>query len=149
LRANGVPRATTTGAQSGASGTASGVTPPISAGFADLAKERWLGCDDSCGDVAEVRWIRELGLSGSRTRSTSSTRGLVNAYAAGAGIATLPKVMRCGHSDLVQEPIAATVPPRTPWLVWRSGDLEGRRLRRAVRRVAEAFKATLQHEAPH
>ncbi|MCX7326182.1 MAG: substrate-binding domain-containing protein [Hyphomicrobiales bacterium] len=122
---------------------------PVSAGFAELARQRWLGYDDPHGEIAEVRWIREHGLSDAQTMRTSSTRALVNACAAGAGIAILPKVMTFRHPELVQLPIADAVPPRTHWLVWRSGELEGKRLRPARSWVLEAFKTALApHSAP-
>lgn len=112
---------------------------PASTDFSDLSKEQWLGYDDSYGDIAEVRWIREQGLTDSQVLRTSSTRALVNACAAGAGIAILPRVMTRGHSELIALQLGDPVPARSPWLVWRSGELEGKRLRKARQWVVESF----------
>src|SRR6185436_4500968 len=58
----------------------------------DLQRERILAFDLSYGRIAEVVWIEEAGLAPSVVLRSSSTRALIHAAAAGAGVALLPRM---------------------------------------------------------
>lgn len=98
----------------------------------DLSGERLLTYDDSYGLTPELRWLRTSGLGGAVAMRTGSTRALLSAARAGAGVALLPVPIAAREPELVPLP-APPLPPRTPFLVVH------RDLRRdpAVRRVRD------------
>ena len=83
----------------------------------DLARERLLVYDDSYGRLPELDWLQSLGLRASVAMRTGSTRGLMTAALAGAGIALLPKAIARCEPLLVEIDVGSTPPPRIPWLI--------------------------------
>lgn len=81
-----------------------------------LGDERLLGYDDSYGPIAELDWVTKSGLLGAVRLRTSSTRALMNATEAGAGIALLP-VRFATRAGLIRLPMAAPAPVRPVWLL--------------------------------
>ena len=61
-----------------------------------------IGYDDTYGPLPELRWLEEAGLTDKVRIRTSSTRGMVNAVAAGAGLAILPRIFAIQHPDVVE-----------------------------------------------
>lgn len=94
-----------------------------------LRHERWLGYDSSYGRIAEVAWLEEAGLAGALTIATSSTRALLNATRAGAGMALLPHLLIRDAPELIEIPPPRPLPRRTPWLVWHRDFARARPLR--------------------
>ncbi len=110
----------------------------------DLSDGPILAYDDSFGRLPELVWLDRLGLTHAIAMRTGSTRALVAATAAGAGIGLLaPLFVRAAH-DLVELPVGGEVPVRTPWLVAHR-DLRRVPAVAAVHRwIVAAFRA-----APH
>ena len=79
-----------------------------------------IGYDDTYGPLPELRWLEEADLADQVRIRTSSTRGMVNAVAAGAGLAILPRIFARELPDVVEvkprrsQPIA----DRSIWIVW-------------------------------
>lgn len=71
--------------------------------------------DDSFGEIAEVRWLRDNELEAQTVLKSLSSRALMNAALAGSGIAIVPKFMarKAGLIEVAAPPI----PPREVWLV--------------------------------
>jgi DNA-binding transcriptional LysR family regulator len=108
----------------------------------DLRRASFISYDDSYGRIAELRWIEEQGFATQVRIRTSSTRGMVNAVAAGAGLAILPKVFALRHADLVEIRHAGhpPVPDRHVWIVWHRS--LGRRpvIRRVIGWIEACFR---------
>ncbi len=104
----------------------------------DLTAERLLVYDETYGAIPELRWLEEASLAGAAFLRTPSTRALLNACTAGAGVGFLPKAFADAEPALVEVPPPHPIPPRTPWLVVHR-DL--RRVR-AVRVVGDWIVAT-------
>jgi molybdate transport repressor ModE-like protein len=83
---------------------------------ADPAGFPILTYDDSYGPLPELAWLAGRGLLGSVVLRSGSTRGLLMAAVAGAGLALLPAHF-ARRAGLVELPLADGPPPRTPWLV--------------------------------
>jgi DNA-binding transcriptional LysR family regulator len=83
----------------------------------DLRRERLLIYDDSYGRLPELDWLDGLGLRQSVVMRTGSTRGLMTASVAGAGIALLPTAIATRDSSLVAIATVTAPPPRIPWLI--------------------------------
>ena len=83
----------------------------------DLRRERLLGYDESYGRIPELEWLREQGLSGALALRTASTRAMITAAIAGAGIATLPVMFGAREPGLVEVPGPRGMPTRQPWLI--------------------------------
>ncbi len=83
----------------------------------DLRCEKLLIYDDSYGRLPELDWIAGAGLLDAVAMRTGSTRGLLTAAIAGAGIAILPKIFASRAEGLVELPLANPLPTRTPWLL--------------------------------
>jgi len=83
----------------------------------DLRQERLLGFDARYGRIAEVAWMETAGLDVAVVARSSSTRALINATAAGAGIAILPHLLAGSIPALVEVPAPTPIPPRPAWLV--------------------------------
>jgi DNA-binding transcriptional LysR family regulator len=88
--------------------------PPASI---DLSAERLLCFDDTYGAIPETAWIEALGLGDQVVLRTGSTRALLKAAMAGAGIAPLPDLFAARETNLVRLPMAKPIPARTPWMV--------------------------------
>lgn len=83
----------------------------------DLRRERWLGFDASYGRIVEVVWMEESGLDRAVVVRTSSMRALINAAAAGSGVALLPRLLVHAIPALVEIPAPMPIPRRPIWLV--------------------------------
>lgn len=81
----------------------------------DIAEEPMLVFDDSFGEIAEVRWLRDHDLEAQTVLKSLSSRALMNAAVAGAGVAIVPRFM-ARNTKLVEVP-APAIPPRQIWLV--------------------------------
>ena len=81
-----------------------------------LSDHRLLIYDDSYGRMREVDWVAAAGLERAVALRTASTRGLLTAAVAGAGVAILPAfwALRAG---LMPVPTPFVIPPRTVWLL--------------------------------
>ena len=120
----------------------------------DLRRERLLGFDASYGRIAEVAWMEESGLAGAVVVRSSSTRALINAARAGAGVALLPRLLARPIATLVEipahpDPEATGVVGHAP----RSADTRGpcQVVRRVDRRRAadrDACPMNLDRVAP-
>lgn len=102
-------------------------------GALDLAAEHLLAYDDSYGALPETAWIAAAGLSPRVVLRSGSTRALLTATLAGAGIALLPDVIASRHADLVAIPAGPRIAPRTPYITYHR-DMQHDP---AVRRVAD------------
>ncbi len=109
----------------------------------NLQDERMLVYDDSYGRLPELDWVVRHGLTDAIAMRTGSTRGLLAAALAGAGIALLPVAFALRTGALVEIPPLSALPSRQPWLIVHR-DLRGLpAIRFAQKWVAEAF-ASLQ-----
>lgn len=102
-------------------------------GALDLNAEHLLGYDDSYGPLPETAWIAAAGLSQRVVLRSGSTRALLTAVLAGAGIALLPDVIASRHAELIAIPTGPRVVPRVPYITYHR-DLQHDP---AVRRVAD------------
>lgn len=83
----------------------------------DLGAGPILTYDDSFGRLPELDWLDGLGLANAIRMRTGSTRALLTATLAGAGIGMVAcRLVRPG-SGLVELPVPVPPPLRTPWLV--------------------------------
>ena len=109
----------------------------------NLQDERMLVYDDSYGRLPELDWVVRHGLTDAIAMRTGSTRGLLAAALAGAGIALLPVAFALRTGALIEIPPPSALPSRQPWLIVHR-DLRGLpAIRLAQKWVAEAF-ASLQ-----
>jgi DNA-binding transcriptional LysR family regulator len=83
----------------------------------DLRRERLLGFDASYGRIAEVAWMEKSGLADAVVVRSSSTRALINATRAGAGIGLLPQFLVRSDPTLLEIPGPTPMPSRPAWLV--------------------------------
>jgi DNA-binding transcriptional LysR family regulator len=83
----------------------------------DLKAERLLMYDDSYGRLPELDWAVHHGLSDAMAMRTGSTRGILSAALAGAGIALLPVAFALRTGTLVEVPPPSALPSRQPWLI--------------------------------
>lgn len=90
-----------------------GAVPPAAL---ELRQARFLGYDDSFGLLPERQWLSDAGLAGQVVARMSSTRGLVAAVAAGAGVAVLPCIL-AEAAGLRRLPMPRPLPERPAWLV--------------------------------
>lgn len=97
----------------------------------DPATARLLAYDDSYGEIPERRWLAEQGWLARLALATSSTRALLTAARAGAGIALLPDAIAQREPLLVRLDLP-TPPARQPWLVFHR-DLRQQRDLKAAR----------------
>jgi DNA-binding transcriptional LysR family regulator len=83
----------------------------------DLRDERLLVYDDSYGRLPELDWVVRHGLTDAVAMRTGSTRGLLAAALAGAGIALLPAPFALRTGTLVEIAPPSALPSRQPWLI--------------------------------
>ncbi|MFM7144237.1 MAG: LysR family transcriptional regulator [Alphaproteobacteria bacterium] len=83
----------------------------------DLRRERLLSYDTSYGRIPEVAWLEEAGLSTAVSVRSSSTRALLNATSAGAGVALLPSRLARSRPELVEIPAPRPIPSRPVWVL--------------------------------
>lgn len=105
-----------------------------------LEDERLLIYDDSYGPIAELDWVAKAGLTSAVALRTGSTRALLQATEAGAGIALLP-VPFAQAAGLIAVPLALAVPPRPVWLLTHRDIRRLPAIRAAHRWIAAAFAA--------
>lgn len=107
----------------------------------DITNQPLLAFDDSFGDIAEVRWLRDNDLESLVVMKSLSSRALINAAVAGAGVAVAPRFLAT-TAGLV-EVSAPPIPPRQMWLVLHR-DLRNNHQMRVVRNwVASTVRAAL------
>lgn len=82
----------------------------------DLRAGPILAYDDSYGRIPELVWLEEIGLAGAVRLRTGSTRALVTATLAGAGIGLLPRRQARPGLGLVELPVPLPPPVRTPYV---------------------------------
>lgn len=105
----------------------------------DLKAERLLIYDDSYGRLPELDWVTRHGLSDAVTMRTGSTRGLLAAALAGAGIALLPVPFALRTGTLVEIPPPSALQSRQPWLIVHRDLRRLPRISLAQKWVAQAF----------
>lgn len=81
-----------------------------------LSDARLLVYDESYGRIAELDWVAAHGLTGAVVLRSGSTRALINACAAGGGVALLP-VRAAGRAGLVPIKAPFALPPRPVWFL--------------------------------
>jgi DNA-binding transcriptional LysR family regulator len=106
----------------------------------DLATAPLLHYDDSYGRTPERGWVAKAGLESAIVMRTGSTRALLTACRAGAGIALLP-VAFADRAALVEIPSPLAIPPREPWLVTHPDVRRDPRVRLVQRWITAAFAA--------
>jgi DNA-binding transcriptional LysR family regulator len=109
----------------------------------DLGQERLLSFNDSYGRIPETTWIEALGLEGQVAFKTSSTRALLRAVVAGAGLAMLPDLFARRAPGLVRIPLSRPPPSRTPWLVVHRDLRTARNLRTVRAWIVQSFKTAV------
>lgn len=82
----------------------------------DPAAGPLLAYDDSYGRIPELAWLERVGLAGAVKLRTGSTRAIIAATIAGAGIGLIPRKQARPGLGLVEIPVAEPPPSRTPWL---------------------------------
>lgn len=107
----------------------------------NLSDERFLVYDDSYGRLPELDWLARAGLAGSVALATGSTRGLLVAAEAGAGVAMLPAVFGSKSAELVELPSPPSIPARTPYLAVHRDLRQQPDVRMVHRWVVSAFTA--------
>lgn len=103
-----------------------------------LSDARLLVYDDSYGRIAELDWVAAHGLTGAVMLRSGSTRALINACAAGGGVALLP-VHAAGRAGLVPIKAPFALPPRQVWLLTHRDTRRLPAIRAAHRWIERAF----------
>jgi DNA-binding transcriptional LysR family regulator len=106
-----------------------------------LANEPLLMVTPRYGNIAETRWTEENGLSGQVRLYSSSSRALLLAAHAGAGIA-MAAAFQARQLDLVEIP-CAPVPPREFWMVAHRDTRQSSAVRIAKQWIARAISTAL------
>ena len=109
----------------------------------DLTRERLLGFDDSYGRIAEVVWMEQSGLGAAIVARSSSTRALINAAVAGAGIAPVARLFARARPTLVEIPTRLPIPRRPAWLVSHRDLRQARPVRMVREWIVETFRRAL------
>ncbi len=81
-----------------------------------LSEERLVIYDDSYGRLDELDWVDAGGFTSAVALRTGSTRALLAAAEAGAGIALLPATF-ARPRRLIEVPVPFALGGRTPWLI--------------------------------
>lgn len=103
-----------------------------------LSDAQLLIYDDSYGRIAELDWVAAQGLTGAVMLRSGSTRALINACAAGGGVALLP-VRAAGRAGLVTVKVPFALPPRQVWLLTHRDIRRLPAIRAAHRWIERAF----------
>ncbi len=111
-------------------------TPPSEV---DPARFPVLTYDDSFGPIPELAWLAGHGLLRSVVLRTGSTRALLAATAAGAGLALLPAHFALAEG-LIELPIPDPPAPRTPWLVTHKDVRRTPRVAAVHRWIIDSFR---------
>jgi DNA-binding transcriptional LysR family regulator len=116
----------------------------------DLGRAALISYDESYGPIPELRWITEGGFGPQVRVRTSSTRGMVNAVAAGAGLAILPRVFADRQPGLVEIRSNAFPPvaERNIWIVWHRDMTRRAGIRETIRWMEECFRRAVQPSLP-
>lgn len=104
----------------------------------ELSDAQLLIYDDSYGRIAELDWVAAQGLTGAVMLRSGSTRALINACAAGGGVALLP-VRAAGRAGLVPVKVPFALPPRPVWLLTHRDIRRLPAIRAAHRWIERAF----------
>ena len=104
----------------------------------ELSDAQLLVYDDSYGRIAELDWVAAQGLTGAVMLRSGSTRALINACAAGGGVALLP-VRAAGRAGLVTVKVPFALPPRQVWLLTHRDIRRLPPIRAAHRWIERAF----------
>lgn len=112
----------------------------------DFGAHRLLLYDDSYGRMHEIDWVAAAGLERAVGMRTPSTRGLLTAARAGAGVAILPTVYAL-RAGLRPVPTPFDIPPRTAWLITHRDIRRLPAVRIAHRWVVQTFDAMLMDTA--
>lgn len=104
----------------------------------ELSDAQLLVYDDSYGRIAELDWVAAQGLTGAVMLRSGSTRALINACAAGGGVALLP-VRAAGRAGLVPVKVPFALPPRQVWLLTHRDIRRLPPIRAAHRWIERAF----------
>jgi DNA-binding transcriptional LysR family regulator len=99
-----------------------------------------LGFDESYGAIPETAWVEALGLDHRVVLRTGSTRALLQAALAGAGIAPLPELFAAREPSLVRLPAPKAIPARVPWLVVHRDLRAVRQVRTVKAWIVAAFR---------
>ncbi len=105
----------------------------------DLKAERLLIYDDSYGRLPELDWVTRHGLGAAVAMRTGSTRGLLTAAQAGAGIALLPVPFALRAGTLIEIPPPPGLSGRQPWLIVHRDLRALAQIRLVQKWVAQAF----------
>lgn len=108
----------------------------------DLQREKLLGLSSVYGDIAEVKWVREQGLSDAVIATSSSTAALIHAATAGVGIVLGSKVI-CRGKGLFEIP-SPPVPSRELWLVSHADARKSPNIGKVKSWVSHSIKQALQ-----
>lgn len=109
----------------------------------DFSAARLLIYDDSYGRMSELNWVAAVGLERAVALRTPSTRGLLTAATAGAGVAILPSFYAL-RAELVPVPTPFAIPPRTAWLITHRDIRRLPAVRTAHAWVVQTFAAMLK-----
>jgi DNA-binding transcriptional LysR family regulator len=112
-----------------------------SRGAVDLTASRIVSYDNSYGQTPERQWIDRAGLASRICIRTSNTRGIIEAVAAGAGLAVLPKILAADRN--LQEVDVGELPPlpsREPWLVLHRNAKRKPAIRAVFRWIEQVFE---------
>lgn len=109
-------------------------------GTIGLSDAQLLIYDDSYGRIAELDWVAAQGLTGAVMLRSGSTRALINACAAGGGVALLP-VRAAARAGLVPVKVPFALPPRPVWLLTHRDIRRLPAIRAAHRWIERAFAA--------
>ena len=107
----------------------------------DFSDEKFLGMDDSFGDIPEAVWLSEQGLGQQQLMRSSSVRALCNAAQAGCGIALIPGFM-ARNAGLVEIP-ASNLPIRFPFLVFHRDFKQVKRVKVVREWIMSSFEKSL------
>lgn len=107
----------------------------------DIGREKLLVFDDSYGEIAEVKWVRDRGLQGAVALSSTSSRTLMQAARAGAGIAIAPRFL-AARMGLVEVP-APRIPTRQCWLVSHADSKSSQTIMQTKEWVVAAMRAAV------
>ncbi len=113
----------------------------IEAPVSVLQHQRFLGYDDSYGPIAETMWFTKHGLEHALVMRTGSTRALIAATVAGAGIGLLPQYMAMREPNLIALAAPAPLPTRTVFLAVHEDLHRLARIRVTIDFIVRAFTA--------
>ncbi len=116
----------------------------------DLSRATFISYDDSYGLIPELRWILEGRRNSQVQIRTSSTRGIANSVASGAGLAIMPKVFARRYPDLVEVelPDGPAITERNIWIVWHRDMSHRTGIRETIRWMEACFRHAAHPSRP-